>query len=135
MDPVKRAQYEEETGKVKTDLLIPASGDLSREKLLECIRLMEVAKFEAQKKMYELVRRQRLPADAINQIIKIEEVKAGDQFFNDTGIEENMVEPGILRLNLQEDAEFKAIIKEFEVKSAEYLEAKKLETEEMVKKS
>jgi len=36
---------------------------------------------------------------------------------------------------MKEDPEFTDIIKEFEKKSAEYLTAKKLETEEMVKKS
>jgi len=38
--------------------------------------------------MYELVRRQRLAPDAVNSIIKLEELKAGDLFFNETGIEE-----------------------------------------------
>lgn len=96
---------------------------------------MEAAKFEAQQKMYELVRRQRLPPDAVNQIIKFEELKAGDLFFNETGIEENRVEPALIALNMKEDPEFVEIVKGFEIKSKEYLDAKKKETEEMVKKS
>ena len=121
--------------KVRYAFLTPSVDKLTREQVLNCVRLMEKAKFDAQQKMYELVRRQRLPPDAVNQIIKFEELKAGDLFFNETNIEENEVEPALDALKLKEDPEFLAIIADFEKKSADYLEAKKLETEEMVKKS
>jgi len=135
MDPEKRATFEEEMQKVRYASMAPVEYKLTREEVLNCVSLMEKAKFDAQQKMYELVRRQRLPPDAVNQIIKYEELKAGDLFFNETNIEENLVEPNLDALKMKEDPEFLAIISEFEKKSAEYLNAKKLETEEMVKKS
>jgi len=89
MDPEKRATYEEEMQKVRYEVQTMNKELLSREDVLKSVKLMEVAKFEAQQKMYELVRRQRLAPDAVNQIIKFEEIKAGDLFFNETGIEES----------------------------------------------
>jgi hypothetical protein len=56
--------------------------------------------------MYELVRRQRLPPDAVNQIIKFEEIKAGDEFYNATKIEESRVEPALMALNMKDDPDF-----------------------------
>jgi len=135
MDPEKRATYEEDMQKVRYEVQTMNKELLTREDVLKSVKLMEVAKFEAQQKMYELVRRQRLAPDAVNQIIKFEEIKAGDLFFIETGIEESQVEPSLEALKMKEDPEFTDIIKEFEKKSAEYLTAKKLETEEMVKKS
>jgi len=135
MDPTRRTTYEEEMQKVRYEMLDISKEVLTREQVLNCVRLMEKAKFDAQQKMYELVRRQRLPPDAVNQIIKFEELKAGDLFFNETKIEESIVEPSIDALGMKQDPEFLAIIADFEKKSTEYLETKKLETEEMVKKS
>lgn len=85
--------------------------------------------------MYELVRRQRLAPDAVNSIIKLEELKAGDLFFNETGIEEYVVEPSIEALGLKDDPEFLAIIQDFEKRSVDFLAIKRQETEEMVNKS
>lgn len=56
-------------------------------------------------------------------------------FYNETQIEESRVEPALIALNMKDDPEFNEIIKSYEAKSTEYLETKKKETEEMVKKS
>lgn len=85
--------------------------------------------------MYELVRRQQLPPNIINTVIKSEELRAQDLFFNETGIEECDVEPNIERLELIEDPDFKAIIEEFSQRSKDYLNNKKAETEAMVEKA
>lgn len=79
--------------------------------------------------MYELVRRQQLAPSVINNVIKAEEMRAQDLFFNETQIEEADVEPNVERLGLLEDPDFKAIIAEYEKKSAAYLQSKKNETE------
>lgn len=71
----------------------------------------------------------------INNIIKLEELCAYDKFFNTTGIEESDVGPNIERLNLEKTEDFMAIVKKYEAKSAEWLVAKKAETEEMIKAS
>jgi len=68
----------------------------------------------------------------INAVIKVEKLKADDHFFNETGIEEEDVEPSIKRLDMEEDEEFKAIIEEFKKKSEEFLASKKDETAEMM---
>ena len=68
----------------------------------------------------------------INAIIKVEKLKADDVFFNQTGLEEEDVEPSIKSLGLEEDEEIKAIVEEFTKKSAEFLDAKKDETAKMI---
>lgn len=86
---------------------------MTREQVMDSVRRLESAKFEAQKKMYEFVRSQRVAPQMINAVIKVEKLKADDRFFIDTGIEEEDVEPSVKRLGLEEDEEFKAIIEEF----------------------
>jgi len=70
----------------------------------------------------------------INSVIKTEELKAGDDFYNETGFEEADVEPSIRRLGLVEDEEIKKIVTDFETQSTEFLDTKKKETEDIVKK-
>ena len=106
--------------------------ELSREDVIKSVRLLEAAKFEAQKKMYEFVRSQRVAPQMINAVIKVEKLKADDKFFNETGIEEEDVEPNIKRLNLEEDEEFKGIIEEYKKMSDDFLASKKDETAAMM---
>ena len=87
--------------------------ELTREEVLSSVKLLESAKFEAQKKMYEFVRNQKVAPQMINAVIKVEKLKADDRFFNETGKEEEDVEPNLKRLNLEEDEEFKAICAEW----------------------
>lgn len=68
----------------------------------------------------------------INAIIKVEKLKADDVFFNDTGIEEEDVEPSIMELGIEDDPELKAVIEEFAKKSADFLETKKDETSKLI---
>ena len=68
----------------------------------------------------------------INAIIKVEKLKADDVFFNDTGIEEEDVEPSIKELGIEDDPELKAVIEEFAKKSADFLETKKDETSKLI---
>merc|ERR1712141_240319 len=109
--------------------------ELTREQCMDSIRKLEKAKFEAQKKMYEFVRSQRVAPQMINAVIKVEKLKADDHFFNETGIEEEDVEPSIKRLNLEEDEEFKAIIEDYKKQSDDFLASKKDETAQMMQKA
>ena len=61
--------------------------------------------------------------------------EADDHFFNETGIEEEDVEPSIKRLNLENDEEFKAIIEEFKKKSEDFLASRKDETAAFMQKA
>ncbi|MCP4668809.1 MAG: hypothetical protein GY849_20925 [Deltaproteobacteria bacterium] len=135
MDPDKRTIYEEEIQALRDSLRDRPAADLTREQILDSVRKLEQAKFEAQKKMYEFVRSQRVAPQMINAVIKVEKLKADDKFFNDTGIEEEDVEPAIKKLNLEDDDEFKAIIDEFKAKSDEFLSDKKDETAAMMQKA
>ena len=74
--------------------------------------------------MYEFVRSQRVAPQMINAVIKVEKLKADDHFFNETGIEEEDVEPSIKRLNLEADEEFKAIMDEAQQKHKELFDSK-----------
>ena len=65
----------------------------------------------------------------INALIKVEKLKADDQFFNGFGIEEEDVEPSIKRLALDQDEEYKKIVEEWTAKSREFLAEKKRESE------
>ena len=109
--------------------------ELTREETIDSVRRLEQAKFEAQKKMYEFVRTQRVAPQMINAVIKVEKLKADDHFFNETGIEEEDVEPSIKRLNLENDEEFKAIIEEFKKKSEDFLASRKDETAAFMQKA
>jgi hypothetical protein len=68
----------------------------------------------------------------INAMIKAEKRRQDDHFFNETGFEEEDVEPSIKRLKLSDDPEIKAITEEFEKKSKEFLEQKRLDTEKVM---
>jgi len=134
MDPQKRTLYEEEIQALRDSMRDKEPKELTKEKVIECVKLLEAAKFEAQKKMYDFVRTQRVAPQMINAVIKVEKLKADDKFFNETGIEEEDVEPNIKRLNLEEDEEFKAIIQDYKTKSDEFLASKKDETAAILQK-
>ena len=135
MEPSKRTIYEEEVQALREELRDKKPRELTREECLSSVRHLENAKFEAQKKMYEFVRTQKVAPQMINAVIKVEKLKADDHFFNETGIEEEDVEPSIKRLGLEDDAEFKEIIEEFKKKSEEFLASKKDETAQMMQKA
>lgn len=131
MDPAKRATYEEEMAAIVAEERTRPISEMTREQVMEAVTKLEQAKFEAQQKMYYLVRHQKLNPQVINNVIKKEELKAGDKFFLDMGFEESEVEPNMKRLGLVDDAEIKEIITEYEQKSKDFLENKKKETEQM----
>ena len=108
---------------------------MTREQCIDSVERLEAAKFEAQKKMYEFVRSQRVAPQMINAVIKVEKLKADDKFFIDTGIEEEDVEPSVKRLGLEEDDEFKAIIEKYKKQSEDFLASKKDETAAMMQKA
>jgi len=135
MEPAKRTIYEEEIQALRDSLRARAVQELTRDQVIDSVRRLEAAKFEAQKKMYDFVRTQRVAPQMINAVIKVEKLKADDHFFNETGIEEEDVEPSIKRLELEEDPEFKAIIEEFKKKSDDFLASKKDETAAMMQKA
>ena len=134
MDPEKRTVYEEEIQALRDQVRDRQVQELTREQVLDSVRRLENAKFEAQKKMYDYVRTQRVPPQMINAVIKVEKLKADDVFFNETGFEEEDVEPNVKRLGLEEDDDFKAIIEEFKKKSDEFLASKKDETAAIMQK-
>jgi len=117
MEPNKRTIYEEELQTLRDNMRATQVRELTREQVLDAVKRLEAAKFDAQKKMYEFVRSQRVAPQMINAVIKVEKLKADDQFFNDTGIEEEDVEPNIKRLNLEGTPEFDEIIEEYKKKS------------------
>ena len=135
MEPKKRTVYEEEVSALREELRDKKPRELTREECLSSVRHLENAKFEAQKKMYEFVKTQKVAPQMINAVIKVEKLKADDHFFNETGIEEEDVEPSVKRLELEEDPEFKEIIEEFKKKSEDFLAAKKDETAQMMQKA
>lgn len=135
MEPSKRTIYEEEIQALREGLRDRKAKELTREEVISSVRHLENAKFEAQKKMYEFVRTQRVAPQMINAVIKVEKLKADDHFFNETGIEEEDVEPSIKRLDMEDDDEFKAVIEEFKVKSEEFLKSKQDETAAMMQKA
>ena len=135
MEPSKRTIYEEELQSLRDSMRSTTARELTREETIDSVRRLEQAKFEAQKKMYEFVRTQRVAPQMINAVIKVEKLKADDHFFNETGIEEEDVEPSIKRLNLENDEEFKAIIEEFKKKSEDFLASRKDETAAFMQKA
>lgn len=135
MEPAKRTVYEEELQALRDGLRLRPAQELTREQTIDAVRRLELSKFEAQKKMYEFVRSQRVAPQMINAVIKVEKLKADDHFYNETGIEEEDVEPSIKRLNLESADDFKAVIEEFKQKSDEFLASRKDETAAFMRKA
>jgi len=135
MEPNKRTVYEEELQSLRESMRTRQPQELTREQCLDAVKRLEAAKFEAQKKMYDFVRSQRVAPQMINAVIKVEKLKADDHFFNETGIEEEDVEPSVKRLDLENDEEFKAIVEEFKKKSDDFLASKKDETAAFMRKA
>lgn len=127
MDPQKRTVYEEEMQNLRDEVRSRPPRELTRDEALNAVRLLEQAKLDAQKRMYDYVREQRIQHSMINAVIKVEKLKADDRFFNETGIEEEDVEPSIKALKLEDDEEYKQIIEEFKKKSEEFLKNKQEE--------
>jgi hypothetical protein len=132
MEPEKRTVYEEEIQKLRDSLRTRTPQKLTRDECVSSVKLLEQFKLNAQVKMYEIVRSQKLQPPMINAIIKVEKLKADDVFFNQTGFEEEDVEPSMKELGIENDDEIKAIIDEYTKKSAEFLDAKKDETAKMI---
>ena len=135
MDPSKRTVYEESIQEIRDSMRDRTPQELTRDQVVESVKRLEGAKFEAQKKMYELVRSQRVAPQMVNAVIQVEKLKADDHFFNETGIEEEDVEPNLKRMNLEEEDDFKAVFDEFKKKSDEFLASKKDETAAMMQKA
>lgn len=77
--------------------------------------------------MYAIVRKQNMPAEMINSVINFEKEKADDQFYIETGFEEEDVEHSVKALKLMEDPDLKKITSEYEEKSRIFLEQRKAE--------
>lgn len=69
MDPSKRTVYEENIQEVRDSLRERTPQELTREQVFDSVRRLEAAKFEAQKKMYELVKQQRVAPQMVNAVI------------------------------------------------------------------
>ena len=118
MDFEKRTTYEEEMDTVR-EAREPV--ELTRDQVIEAVKIMEKAKFDVQLRMYDFVKMQRDHPALINARVRSEELKQADILFNKTGIEEMDVEPSITRLGLAEDQEYKEILEEWKKKSDEFL--------------
>lgn len=129
MEPEKRTIFEEEMQKLRDKYRDRKVQELTREQVLSSIEKLEQAKLEAQKKMYMIVKTQKLQPQMINALIKVEKLKADDMFFNDTNIEEEDVEPSIKRLDMEKDEAYTTIIEKYAALSKAFLEEKKVETE------
>jgi hypothetical protein len=79
--------------------------------------------------MYDMVRSGRqMKPEMINNIIKLEEIKAHDKFFLEMGFEDEDLELNIKRLNLKEDPDILELYATWTKKSADWLKAKADET-------
>lgn len=135
LDPQKRSVYEEEIAAVREANRTDLPRELTRDEVISSVRLLEQAKLDAQKKMYEFVRSQKVPHNMINAVIKVEKLKADDNFFLTTGIEEEDVEPSIKRLDLEKDEEYQEILSEFKKKSEEFLKEKQKEAQFLIQQA
>merc|ERR1719230_2157150 len=109
--------------------------DLERAKVLDCCERLEKFKYEAQQKMYGIVRQQQMPPEMINTIILFEKDRADDQFFVDTeGLEEEDIDHNVKRLELEKDDEYKKIAEQWKKKSEDFLAARQKEAQAAMQK-
>lgn len=127
MDPEKRKTFEEETEKIREKVRNYKAKEMTREQVLDCVQRLEDFKFKAQIKMYTIVRMQQMPPEMINTVIMFEKEQADDQFFFDTGFQEEDVDFNIKRLKMEEDEEYKKITSEWQKKSQGFLEERQKE--------
>lgn len=83
-----RTIFENEMLVLNEKFRVRKQQELTKDQCLLSVSSLEQAKFESQKKMYMMVRQQKLQPQMINALIKAEKMKADDLFFNETGIEE-----------------------------------------------
>lgn len=81
------------------------------------------------------MRSQKVAPQMINAIIKVEKLRADDVFFNETGIEEEDVEPSVKRLEMENDEEYLAIVADYTKQSKDFLDSKKDETAQLMAKA
>jgi len=94
--------------------------------------MLEEAKFDAQKTMYEMVRSGRqMKPEMINNIIKLEEIKAHDKFYLEMGFEDEELDINIERQGLKDDEALKEVFDTWAKKSADWLQLKSDEAKEM----
>lgn len=132
MDPEKRTKYEEEAAAIKENKGEVVVKELDRATIIMGLNRLEGAKYDAQQTMYELVRQGRsLKPEMINNIIKLEEIKAHDKFFLEMGFEDEQLDLNIQKQNLKDDKEILAVFETWAQKSADWLQEKSDEAKEL----
>ena len=132
MDPEKRTKYEEEAAAIKENKGKVVVKELDRATIIMGLNRLEGAKYDAQQTMYELVRQGRsLKPEMINNIIKLEEIKAHDKFFLEMGFEDEQLDLNIQKQNLKDDKEILAVFETWAQKSADWLQEKSDEAKEL----
>lgn len=71
--------------------------------------------------MYAIVRKQHMPSEMINSVILFEKEKADDQFYVETGFEEDDVDFSVKEAKMEADEEYKKIVEEYATKSKVFL--------------
>jgi hypothetical protein len=122
MDPEKRKIYEDSTEKIREKYCSRAAIPMTLEQVIDSQKRLEQFKFDAQQKMYAIVKSQQMPPEMINTVILFEKDRADDQFWVETGFEEEDVEKAIVTLKLENDPQLKKIKEEWEAKSKAYLQ-------------
>ena len=112
-DKENRSMFETEMLALSQKFRVRQPQELSKDQCLLSVSALEQAKFESQKTMYQMVRHQKLQPQMINALIKAEKLKADDLFFNESGIEEEDIEPSIKRLGLTNDKDYKRLVAEW----------------------
>jgi len=121
MDPEKRKLYEDATEKIREKYDYHKPAVMTGEQVIDAQKRLEQFKFDAQQKMYSIVKSQQMPPEMINTVIMFEKDRADDQFWVETGFEEDDVEKSIVTLKMVDDPQLKKIKEEWEAKSAAYL--------------
>jgi hypothetical protein len=130
MDPEKRKLIEESTEALREKYRKSHPKEMDKEKVLECTKLLEQFKFEAQVKMYTIVRMQQMPPEMINSVIMFEKEQADDSFWLKTGFEEEDVDHNLKRLSLEKDDDYLKISEEWKEKSEKFLNERQAEAAE-----
>jgi len=122
MDPEKRKIYEDQTEKIREKYTQHKPKDMTVEQVIDAQKRLEQFKFDAQQKMYAIVKSQQMPPEMINTVILFEKDRADDQFWIETGFEEEDVEKAIATHKLENDPQLKKIKEEWEAKSNAFLQ-------------
>lgn len=127
IQPEKRAQIERIVQEAKDRHIQTEKKSLQKGDFLLAFDRLQALNCEVQKKMFEALHVQKTPPHLVQALGDLEQMKAGDVFFNEFGYESSIISENAKGMNVTQDPDFMAIILKYQKQAQAYTEQKKTE--------